>query len=221
MRIQRGKVASRFSIAMKHRACSPIIPPLRGARGVLSITSTIAHDEVIIPKNTPLKGGIVSWRFAMMCILLFALPYISFAQSSNPDSLRVQEPASFAPIKPKKNPNGAVLRSLLVPGWGQYYNGQKLKAAIVFAAEVGEIGTAIYWHRESKRVNDPHFKLVYEDYRNAAYWFLAGTIILSMLDAYVDAQLSDFDESPSLDDRTLGALAPPQPMLALRLKIRL
>lgn len=160
-------------------------------------------------------------RFAILFALLFTITSTSFAQSSNTDSLRTQKSISLAPIKPKKSPNGAVLRSLLVPGWGQYYNGQKLKAAIVFAAEVGEIGTAIYWHRESKRVNDERFKIVYEDYRNAAYWFLAGTILLSMLDAYVDAQLSDFDESPSLDDRTLGALAPPQPVLALRFKIRL
>ena len=160
-------------------------------------------------------------KILLCCIIMLALSSISFSQSTNTDSLRVQESIALTPIKPKKNPNGAVLRSLLVPGWGQYYNGQKWKAALVCAAEVGEIGTAIYWHRESKRVNDDRYKLIYEDYRNAAYWFLAGTILLSMLDAYVDAQLYDFDESPNLDDRTLGLLAPPQPLLAIRLKIRL
>ncbi len=162
--------------------------------------------------------------FALACAFLlasFSFSPNAFAQTTTNDSLRAQESIALTPIKPKKNPNGAVLRSLLVPGWGQYYNGQKWKAALVAAAELGEIGTAIYWNRESKRVNDDRYKLIYEDYRNAAYWFLAGTIILSMLDAYVDAQLYDFDESPSLDDRTLGLLAPPQPVLALRLKIRL
>lgn len=162
--------------------------------------------------------------FALACAFLlasFSFSPNAFAQVSTTDSLRAQEVISLTPTKPKKNPNGAVLRSLLVPGWGQYYNGQKWKAALVSAAEVTEIGFAIFWHRESKRVNDERYKLIYEDYRNTAYWFLAGTIILSMLDAYVDAQLSDFDESPSLDDRTLGALAPPQPLLAIRLKIRL
>ncbi len=182
-------------------------------------------NEAIVRKNTPptpLKGGIILWRFAMMLFIAsLSLPSISSAQVSNTDSLRVSEPIPLTSTKPKKSPNGAVLRSLLVPGWGQYYNGQKWKAALVCAAEIGEIGTAIYWNRESKRVNDERFKLIYEDYRNASYWFLAGTIVLSMLDAYVDAQLSDFDESPSLDDRTLGAFAPPQPVLALRFKIRL
>lgn len=160
-------------------------------------------------------------RLILMLALVFAIASSSFAQSTNADSLRVQESISLAPTKPKKNPNGAVLRSLLVPGWGQYYNGQKWKAALVCAAEVSEVGVAIFWHRESKRVNDARYKLIYEDYRNAAYWFLAGTIVLSMLDAYVDAQLSDFDESPELEGRTLGELAPPPPIFAIRLKIRL
>jgi hypothetical protein len=156
-----------------------------------------------------------------MSALLFAISSASFAQSSNTDSLRTQEPISLAPIKPKKNPNGAVLRSLLVPGWGQYYNGQKWKAALVCAAEIGEIGTAIYWHRESKRVNDARYKLIYEDYRNAAYWIFAGTIILSMLDAYVDAQLSDFDESPSLSALPEMSAANQSCALLIKLKIRL
>ena len=29
------------------------------------------------------------------------------------------------------------MRSLAVPGWGQWYNEKKLKAAVVFAAELG------------------------------------------------------------------------------------
>ncbi len=209
-----------FDLVMKVQTITTIIPPLRGARGVLPIACSHAKNT----PRAPLKGGIVSWQFAIACAFFlasFSFSPNAFAQATTPDSLRAQESISLAPIKPKKNPNAAVLRSLLVPGWGQYYNGQKWKAALVAAAELGEIGTAIYWHRESKRVNDDHFKLVYEDYRNAAYWFLAGTIILSMLDAYVDAQLSDFDESPSLDDRTLGTLAPPPTLLAIRFKIRL
>ncbi|NUO83836.1 hypothetical protein HUU05_27485, partial [candidate division KSB1 bacterium] len=64
-------------------------------------------------------------------------------------------------------------------------------------------------------------QLLYEDWRNGCYWGLAALIVYSMLDAYVDAQLSDFDESPELEGRTLGELAPPPPIFAIRLKIRL
>lgn len=158
-------------------------------------------------------------------VVFFALVSSSdvavWAQAAAADSSQRETTFQVLAAKPKKNPNAAVLRSLLVPGWGQYYNGKKWKAALVCAAELGEIGTAIYWHRESKRVHDDRYQLIYEDYRNTAYWFLAGTIILSMLDAYVDAQLADFDESPELDTRALDELARPQPLLALRLKIRL
>ncbi len=237
MRLRRGKASSRFEVFTKDYATTDIIPPLRG---VSPISSTQANSvckhlqsgarnlkSVIVRENTPrtpLKRGIILWRFAMMFSLLFAsclLPSTSFSQSSTSDSLRAQEPIASALIKSPKSPNGAVLRSLLVPGWGQYYNGQKWKAALVCAAEIGEVGTAIYWHRAAQRVNDARYKLIYEDYRNAAYWFLAGTIVLSMLDAYVDAQLSDFDESPDLDNRTLGELTPSQPLFVVRIKIRL
>ncbi|MGH7493986.1 MAG: DUF5683 domain-containing protein [bacterium] len=121
----------------------------------------------------------------------------------------------------KKNPTGAAFRSLAIPGWGQYYNGQKIKAALAMAAEVGEIGTAIYWDMRAKKASTPEEKFIYQDYRNQAYWFLAGTILLSMLDAYVDGQLADFDESPSLQEHNAGAAMPPDTRFALRLQIRL
>ncbi|RMD95173.1 MAG: hypothetical protein D6814_13605 [Calditrichaeota bacterium] len=41
-------------------------------------------------------------------------------------------------------------------------------------------------------------KAFWQDKRNLNFWLLGATKLLSMLDAYVDAQLSDFDESPSL-----------------------
>lgn len=204
----------------KASAITPQIPSLSGARGVLPIACTNAKNTPL----APLKGGMICWRRVMLCAFCLANFLFStntIAQISNADSTRTQASISLAPIKPKKSPNGAVLRSLLVPGWGQYYNGQKWKAALVCAAELGEIGTAIYWHRESKRVNDQNFKLIYEDYRNAAYWFLAGTVLLSMLDAYVDAQLADFDESPSLSARDPSGRHEPLPLFAVRFKIRL
>ncbi|MDZ7363717.1 MAG: DUF5683 domain-containing protein [candidate division KSB1 bacterium] len=104
----------------------------------------------------------------------------------------------------KKSPRGAMLRSLAVPGWGQYYNRQYFKAALVFGAEAGLVATAIYWNNKANSASDRNSKLFYQNNRNTANWFLLGTILLSMLDAYVDASLSDFDESPDL------SLAPAQ-----------
>jgi len=91
-----------------------------------------------------------------------------------------------------------MLRSLAVPGWGQYYNRQYVKAALAFGAEAGLVAASIYWNQKARGADDRELKLFYQTNRNTANWFLLGTILLSMLDAYVDASLSDFDESPDL-----------------------
>jgi hypothetical protein len=100
-----------------------------------------------------------------------------------------------------KNPTGAMLRSLILPGWGQFYNGQYLKGVLAVGAETGFIAAAVYWNQRQVGETNSEAQLLYKDYRNQMVWWLAGTILLSMLDAYVDASLSDFDESPELRSR--------------------
>lgn len=142
----------------------------------------------------------------------------AFPQTPSSDSL---DSRSASAVSHKKSPSGAALRSLVIPGWGQYYNGKKIKAGLAFAGEAGLLGAALYWNSraaEAKRANDDDNRLLFEDWRNGCYWGLAALIVYSMLDAYVDAQLSDFDESPALD-ATL--LAPRAPVFALRVQIRL
>ncbi|MFC1683280.1 DUF5683 domain-containing protein [Candidatus Zixiibacteriota bacterium] len=110
-----------------------------------------------------------------------------------------------------KSPNGAMIRSLMVPGWGQLYNEQYIKTGLVAIAEGLLIGGAIVEHQRS--LDD---YAIYDDTtrtdaaRNAAYlrysrrvnkrndylWYLAGAKFLSMVDAYVDAHLYRFDDGP-------------------------
>ncbi len=116
-----------------------------------------------------------------------------------------------------RSPSGAALRSLVIPGWGQYYNGQKIKAGLALAGEVGLFSTALYWNSRAgaaQRRGDQANQLLYEDWRNGCYWGLAALIVYSMLDAYVDAQLADFDESPVL-------APPPSPAVLIRFNFRL
>ncbi len=112
----------------------------------------------------------------------------------------------------KKSPTGALLRSMVFPGWGQWYNGQKIKAAVVFTAESFLIGSAIYLN---KKVTDSEVGSLerdfYRDRRNLTHWLIGGFTLLSMLDAYVDAYLYDFDTGPDLALR-VGALSTPTPM---------
>jgi hypothetical protein len=110
-----------------------------------------------------------------------------------------------------KSPTWAMIRSGLVPGWGQFYNEQYIKSGLVFAIEGLLIGGAVVEHR---RAEDDHRE--YEDVsrsdqeredawlrysrridkRNTCLWYLAGAKFLSMVDAYVDAHLYRFDQGP-------------------------
>jgi hypothetical protein len=112
----------------------------------------------------------------------------------------------------RKSPTGALLRSVAIPGWGQFYNRKYFKSVVVFGAETTFITlAAIEWGRMNKHKknfenpNHPdrfwefeQFEF-YEDQRNLYLWVTAGIIFLSMFDAYVDAHLYNFDREKVRD----------------------
>lgn len=110
-----------------------------------------------------------------------------------------------------KSPKWAMYRSLVVPGWGQLYNGKIIKAIGFAAAETYFIYCYVYYHKKFKEyarkrreadLNDNEMDFLfytrrkdfYMDQRNAQGWYLALTIILSIMDAYVDAYLINFEK---------------------------
>lgn len=97
-----------------------------------------------------------------------------------------------------RNPTAAMLRSLVFPGWGQWYNGKRLKALLAFGAEAGLIANTIYQNQKVQSSTTRLERDYYLENRRLSNWWLAGVALYSMIDAYVDAHLSDFDESPDL-----------------------
>ena len=117
------------------------------------------------------------------------------------------------PGKPLKSTTGAVFRSLAVPGWGQVYTENYWKAGAFFLAEAS-IAASISWNNDkllaAKKADNFLFEKSYRNQRNKLIWWLAGTVLLSMGDAYVDAHMYGLDWSPeiSLDRRGVsGGLA--------------
>jgi hypothetical protein len=87
-----------------------------------------------------------------------------------------------------------MLRSLVVPGWGQVTNGSWIKAGVAVAAE-GLLIAAIV--RDSDQLADlpagtPAYDDVYNRRQQEAWW-LGAVVFLSMIDAYVDAHLKSGD----------------------------
>ncbi len=143
------------------------------------------------------------WSAAIFVLGVFASTWCG-AQTVTASTPRDSSAIRLAPKK-RSSPRSVMLRSVVVPGWGQYYNRQYLKAALVCGAEVGLVATAIYWNGKANGASSRDDKLFYQNNRNTANWFLLGTVLLSMLDAYVDASLADFDESPDLSFAPDGA----------------
>lgn len=106
----------------------------------------------------------------------------------------------------RKSPRTAMLSSFLVPGLGQLYNEREFWALVAAGTEFYFIGTMVAEQRQTNRwrtvVNttgdpfaDVQFRL-HRDNRTQATWLYALTALLSGLQSYVDAHMSDFDDSP-------------------------
>lgn len=105
---------------------------------------------------------------------------------------------------------GAFIRSLVLPGWGQAYVGAPGRGAIYFAMEAGsawmayksyqqlsEARDAQAWLREVGRLAEDETLDVVESREAQLEDWLAISIFLLLFsgaDAYVTAQLADFDE---------------------------
>ncbi len=107
-----------------------------------------------------------------------------------------------------KEPAKAALYSFLIPGGGQYYNESIWKTFFWGGSEVGFIALTSYhqskfneykdkrdktsdlieWKKWDKKAGDQLHK------RNNGFWWLGSTLVLSMMDAYVDAALFNYDE---------------------------
>lgn len=99
----------------------------------------------------------------------------------------------IAPVM-KINPSKAMLHSLAIPGWGQLNNGKKKKSALFITAELFCIGGYLYENHRVKheKVSDWERDTIRTD-RNTfvIYWMVSK--LLGLVDAYVDAHLSNFD----------------------------
>jgi len=103
-------------------------------------------------------------------------------------------------------PRGQMLRSVLIPGWGQWSNGHKVKAAGVALGESYFIYRAIDEGREedelrarARKEPDRADEWNRAADRSAAHrrdftWWSVFAVLLSMGDAYVDAVLGPIDD---------------------------
>ena len=108
------------------------------------------------------------------------------------DSTRTVQsgPSIGGPTLPSAH--GALLRSAVLPGWGQFYNGRPGKGLFFGAASATALTATVVEHRRISSAPTP------EDYqdrtarRNTRLLYFALSVALAATDAYVDAHLADF-----------------------------
>lgn len=111
----------------------------------------------------------------------------------------------------RKSPWGAVLRSAVLPGFGQYYNESYWKIPLIW----GALGYLAYqWNRNNNlyiqyrdeyalsTLKDPtsfayKAREFYKDQRDQVAVYIGLTYLLNLVDSYVDAHLFDFSVSNS------------------------
>lgn len=135
-------------------------------------------------------------RSTYLTVLVLALFQTAYPQEN---LTKIVTPADTVLWTP--NPTGAAFRSLFVPGWGQIYNKRPLKSLVYTAIEGSLIYGILREHRSFlyyRRIDQPHNADLMRNNRNQLTWYLAGTLIMASLDAFVDAHLYHFDVSTEL-----------------------
>lgn len=141
-----------------------------------------------------------------------------FAQVKQ-DTVKTNNQSVVIKMEPSKSPWGAVLRSALLPGLGQIYNESYWKAPVIWGIFTAQ---TYYWIKNNKVYQDQRdkfrdtgearYKLVRDrakDQRDQIFMYGVLVYFLQLVDAYVEANLFDFDVS---EDSFTG-----EPQISLRI----
>lgn len=131
------------------------------------------------------------------------------------DSLRIQKKDTVINFQMKKSPWKSVLYSAVLPGLGQFYNESYWKVPIILSIG-GYLGYVVVKNHNkfldyrdqfaaSQTPENPEgdlrlrsYREFYRDQRDQFLLYFAFYYLITLVDAYVDAHLYDFDVSESI-----------------------
>ena len=103
----------------------------------------------------------------------------------------------------QKSPLGAVLRSAIIPGWGQIYNESYIKAPFIWGGIAALVLGWRFYNNHYKTYKDlynqnldiryANVRDFYRDQRDLFSIYIGLVYVLNLVDAYVDAELFDFN----------------------------
>lgn len=192
-----------------------------------------ARADLPAPGVSPGKGraGADSLRRIVLPDSLRVAPALEDSAAAARRSLGREDPRPW-----HRRPRWIMLRSIVVPGWGQWTNGRRLKAAVVAAGEGYLVWRAVDYGRQEREkgrearlaASEPALqakllerKRYYGSRRRDFTWWSIFAAVLSMGDAYVDAQLGAFDPEFVPQDGTGGFVTDRLPDIRVGWKFRL
>lgn len=127
----------------------------------------------------------------------------------------VSNPVNFEE-RLRQNPTKGLLKSMVLPGWGQFGNKRYFKSAFYLGMYSWFLSERIHYSKEASDLREKfdqagsislrneYYELfkTKKDQRNKFTWYLVITTFISMFDAYSDAHLSGFPvkiESSQID----------------------
>lgn len=100
-----------------------------------------------------------------------------------------------------------MLRSAILPGWGQFYNNEPLKGIVFGTVELGLLSWLIAEHiasEEARKNNDEPSYQLHSQRRLDLIWYTSAAWLFGLLDAYVDAYLFSFSTENEVFERETG-----------------
>ena len=125
-------------------------------------------------------------RILLISFLIF---FVGLAYADEPDTLLQVQGKMRSPVL-------AIGLSAVVPGGGQLYNQKWLKSAVFMGGELALGGIAAYhYYNNANGINSTLFGGT-DPLTTAKQftWFFAALYVYSLMDAYVDAELSNFPD---------------------------
>ncbi len=95
-------------------------------------------------------------------------------------------------LTPLPSAHGALLRSAVLPGWGQWYNGRPVKGLFFGSVSATALTAVVVEQRRIRSAPTPEEHQNRTARRNSRLLYFALSVALAAMDAYVDAHLADF-----------------------------
>lgn len=169
---------------------------------------------------------------ALVATLFLALWATGAAGAADPPAADLPSAKGGAPPDTSRHlpsPFSVMLRSAIVPGWGQITNRKLIKAVVVAGGEGFLIYKALGEYQKEQDAINAGDALSEERHYNSKVnyiWWAIAVHLLQMADAYVDAHLASFDADFGPEESSLHPDLGPsldrkgEPRLAVAVHVR-